>query len=55
LWTRGEEVLQMRTPALFGPKNFRFFEIYGLSAQQGGGGLSHCGYFADKGEFFVIL
>jgi len=29
---KGEEVLQMRTSALFGTKNFGFFEIYGVSA-----------------------
>jgi len=41
LRTQGEGILQMRTSALFGAKNFGFFEIYG--------GLSHCGHFADKG------
>jgi len=36
--------------ALFGAKIIGFFEIYGVSAtDKGGGGLSQCGYFADKG------
>jgi len=34
LRTRG--VLQMRTSALFGAKNFRFFKIYGVSARTRG-------------------
>jgi len=46
----------MRTSALFCAKNFRFFEIYGLSHRQGG--LSQGGHFSDKGEevgqFFAI-
>jgi len=29
---KGEEVIQMRTSALFGASNFRFFEMYGVSA-----------------------
>jgi len=33
----------MRTSALFGEKNSGFFEIYGVSHGQGGGGLSQCG------------
>jgi len=48
----------MRTSALFGAKNFGFFEIYGVSAgTKGEGGLSQCGHFADKreGELFAIL
>jgi len=32
--------LQMRTSALFGAKNFGFFEIYGVSARTRGGGLA---------------
>jgi len=40
---------QMRTSALFGLKNFEFFEIYDVSARiRGEGGLSQCGYFSDK-------
>jgi len=47
-------VFQMRTSALFGAKNFGFFEIYGVSARAGG--LSQCGHFSDKGvNFFAIL
>jgi len=37
LRTRG--VLQMRTSALFGAKNFGFFKIYGVSARTGGKGV----------------
>jgi len=33
----------MRTSALFGAKNFRFFKIYGVSARTRGRGLSQCG------------
>jgi len=43
----------MRTFALIGAKNFGFFEIYGMFAirtDKGGGGLSQCGHFADKGD-----
>jgi len=46
----------MRTSALFGAKNFGFFEISGVSAWTRG--LSHCGHFSDKREesqLFVIL
>jgi len=35
-------VLQMRTSALFGAREFRFFEIYGVSAQTRVEGLSQC-------------
>jgi len=42
----GGGVLQMRTSALFGAKNFGCFEIYGVSV--GGGGLRQCGHFSDK-------
>jgi len=38
----------MRTSTLFGAKNFRFFEICGVSARTRGD-LSKCGHFADKG------
>jgi len=41
--TRKEEVLQMRTSALFGVKNFRFFEIYGVFARTRRKGISQCG------------
>jgi len=54
----GEACLQMRTSALFGTKNFRLFEIYGVSARtlKRGGGLSQCENFADEGgQVFVIL
>jgi len=48
--------LQMRTFALFDPKNVRFFEIYTVPVQIRGRGLSQCGYFADKGvQFFTIF
>jgi len=40
----------MRTFALFGQKNFEFFEIYGVSARARGEGLSQYGYFATKGK-----
>jgi len=50
IFRTSEEVLQMRTSALFGSKNFEFFDIYGVSARTGGGGLSQCGYFSDKVE-----
>jgi len=50
--TRG--VLQMRMSALLGAKNYRFFEIYGVSVQKKG--LSLCGKFAKSGgQFFAIL
>jgi len=39
----------MRTSALFGAKNFRFFKIYGVSVRTKRE-LSQCGHFADKGE-----
>jgi len=38
----------MRTSALFGAKILAFFNIYGASAQTGGGGLSQCGHYVDK-------
>jgi len=38
--------VQMRTPALFGAKNTKFM-VY--LPRQGGGVLSQCGHFADKG------
>jgi len=41
---RGREVLQMRTSASFGAKNFVFFEIYGACTDKGDG------HFADKGR-----
>jgi len=48
--------LQMRTSALLNAKNFGFFEIYGVSAQTRGSGLSQCGHFAGKeGQFFAML
>jgi len=40
----------MRTSALFATKNFKFFKIYGVSAQTMGRGLRQCVHFADKGE-----
>jgi len=40
----------MLTFALFGAKNFGFFEIYIVSARtRGEGDLSQCGHFAKKG------
>jgi len=54
---RTREILQMRTSALSGAINIRFFEIYGVSARIGVG-VSQCGQFAEKGMgglFFVIL
>jgi len=40
----GRGVLQMRTSALFGAKNFGFFKIYGVSARlRREEGLNHCG------------
>jgi len=54
---QGGLVLQMWTSALYGAKNIRFFEIYGVSARTGGG-LSQCEHFADKergSQFFAIL
>jgi len=46
----------MRTSADVGAKNFKFFEIYGMSARTRG--VVQCGHFSDKGEggqFFAIL
>jgi len=44
----------MRTAALFGEKNFGFFEIYGVSTRTRG--LSQCGHFAKNGgQLFAIL
>jgi len=44
LLIKGKGILRIRTSALFGAKNFRFFKIYGMSARIGGGGdLSQCG------------
>jgi len=40
----------MRKFALFGAKNFKFFEIYGLSARTSGGGQCR-----QRGQFFAIL
>jgi len=40
-------ILQMWTSVLFGAKNFKFFQIYGVSTRTSE--LSQCGYFADKG------
>jgi len=46
----------MRTSALFDAKFFGFSEIYVVSAQTKGEGLSQCGHVTDKGEsIFVIL
>jgi len=50
----------MRTFALFGAKNFRFFEIYGVSAdaRTKGEGVEPVRTFFGQGEggqFFVIL
>jgi len=45
--TRG--IFQMQMSALFGAKNFRFFEIYGVSARTRGWRLSQCGHFEDRG------
>jgi len=39
----------MRTSGLFGARNFRFFEIYGVSARTRGKGYSQCEHLADKG------
>jgi len=46
----GREFLQMRTSALFGAKNSRFLEIYGVSARIGRRVGVRCGHFTDKGE-----
>jgi len=43
-----EGVLQMWTSTLFGARSFGFFEIYGVSARAGEGGLSQYGHFSDK-------
>jgi len=41
--------------ALVSPKNFGFFEIYGLSARTSEErGLSQCGHFSDKEEGSVF-
>jgi len=49
LQTRG--VLQMKAFTRFGPKNFRFFEIYGVvRTDKGGGGLSQCLHLRTRGE-----
>jgi len=50
--TRGEERLEMPTFALFGAKNFGFFEIYGMSARTRGERLSQCENFAGEGSIF---
>jgi len=42
MWTRMRGFLQMRTSALFDPKNIGFFKIYGVSAQ-------------TRGQCFAIL
>jgi len=42
----------MRTSALFDAKNFRCFEIYGVSARTRGIGLSQCGHFFGQGGGF---
>jgi len=44
-----ERIFQMRTAALYGAKNFGFFEIFEVSAPIGGGGVSQCGHFSNKG------
>jgi len=54
---QGGGALQMRTSALFGAKNFGFFEIDSVSHGQGGR-VEPVGTLCDKGEgsrFFVIL
>jgi len=46
----------MRTSALFGEKNFKFLEIYGVSTRTRR--LSQCGHFADKeggSQFLAFL
>jgi len=44
-------VLQMRTNALFGAKNFGFSKV--MVCPHGQGWFSHCGHFSDKeGVFF---
>jgi len=52
----GEGVLQVRMTALFGAKNFRFFEIYGVSARIGGKGVepvrTFCGQEERGGSIF---
>jgi len=40
----------MRKSAHLGAKNFRFFKIYGVSAQTRER-VSQCGHFTDKGDF----
>jgi len=54
----GGEVLQIRTSALFGAKNFRFRNLLCVRTDMRGEGLTQCVHFADKGErgqFFAIL
>jgi len=50
-------VLQMRTYALFGAKNFRFFEIYGVSTRTRGGVESVRTFFGQEvgDQLFAIL
>jgi len=53
-----KEVLQMRTSAIFGAKNFGFFKIYDVvRTDKRRGGLSQLGHIADSGreKFFAIL
>jgi len=50
LQARREGILQMQTFALFGVKNFGFFEIYGVPGRTRGRRLSQCGHFSDKGR-----
>jgi len=47
---KGRKVLRMRTSALFGAKNFRYFEIYAVSVRTRGGGgrLSQCGHWRRR-------
>jgi len=40
----------MQTSALFGAKSFKFFEIYGVSAQPRERAVKQCRHFADKGK-----
>jgi len=47
--TRWEAVLHMRTSALFGAKNFGFFEIYGVFARTRGEGVEPVRTFCEQG------
>jgi len=55
---KGEEkFLQMRTFALFGPRNFGFFKIYGVSAWTKGCWRTSADILRimGKGQFFAIF